>query len=375
MRTALCDRFGIEFPIFAFSHCRDVVAAVTNAGGFGVLGALAFSPEQLEIELKWIDEHVGGKGYGVDFAMPVKYVGKGGGEGASVAHLQSLIPQAQRDFVEKILAEHQISPLPADLERGRPKAAGLGVDEEGPGQVEVSLSHENVKLLVNALGPPPRYVIEQAHAHGVMVGALVGSKHHAEKQVAEGVDLIVAQGTEAGGHTGEISTMVLVPEVVDMVGPNVPVLAAGGIGTGRQIAAALALGAQGVWTGSIWLTVEEAETQPHVVENLLAATSRDTVRSRAMTGKPARQLRTAWTEAWERPDAPPTLPMPLQGLLFGEMALRATRARSKPLGGAPVGQIVGRMNSVRPTREVIFELVDEWIEATERMAKLLDAAK
>ena len=375
MRTPICDRFGIEFPIFAFSHCRDVVAAVTNAGGFGVLGALAFEPEQLEIELKWIDEHVGGKGYGVDFAMPVKYEGKGGGEAASVAHLQSLIPQAHRDFVEKILAEHFVPPLPADLEVRRPKAAGLGVDEEGPGQVEVSLSHPNVKLLVNALGPPPKYVTEHAHAHGVLVGALVGSKHHAEKQVAEGVDLIVAQGTEAGGHTGDVATMVLVPEVVDAVGPDVPVLAAGGIGTGRQIAAALALGAQGVWTGSIWLTVAEAETQPHIVENLLAAGTRDTVRSRSMTGKPARQLRTAWTEAWERPDAPPTLPMPLQGLLFGEAAVRFMRARSRPLGCTPVGQIVGRMNSVRPTREVIFELVDEWVETTERMCKLLEAAK
>ena len=297
MRTPLCDRFGIEFPIFAFSHCRDVVAAVSRAGSFGVLGALAFDPQQLEIELRWIDAHCDGRPYGVDFAMPAKYVGKGGGEQASVAHLKSLIPQAHRDFVEKILAEHGVPPLPEALRTGALKAAGLGVDEEGPGQVEVSLAHAGVKLLVNALGPPPAYVIEQAHAHGVQVAALVGSKHHAEKQVAMGVDLIVAQGTEAGGHTGEISTMVLVPEVVDLVGPEVPVLAAGGIGTGRQIAAALALGAQGVWTGSIWLTVAEAETPPHVVENLLAASSRDTVRSRSMTGKPARQLRTPWTEA------------------------------------------------------------------------------
>jgi NAD(P)H-dependent flavin oxidoreductase YrpB (nitropropane dioxygenase family) len=375
VRTPICDRFGIEFPIFAFSHCRDVVAAVTRAGGFGVLGALAFDPDQLEIELRWIDEHVGGKAYGVDFAMPAKYVGKGGGEEASLAHLKSLVPQAHRDFVNRVLDEQGIPPKPADLPRGRVKAAGLGVDAEGPGQVEVSLEHPGVKLLVNALGPPPDYVIEQAHAHGVMVGALVGSRHHAEKQVAKGVDLIVAQGTEAGGHTGEISTMVLVPEVVDRVGPGVPVLAAGGIGCGRQIAAALALGAQGVWTGSIWLTVAEAETQPHVMENLLAASSRDTVRSRAMTGKPARQLRTAWTEAWERPDAPPPLPMPLQGILYAEAAERFGRVRSRALGGAPVGQIIGRIQSVRTTREVIFELVDEWIDTTARAARMLDEAE
>jgi NAD(P)H-dependent flavin oxidoreductase YrpB (nitropropane dioxygenase family) len=375
MRTPICDRFGIEFPIFAFSHCRDVVAAVSRAGGFGVLGALAFDPEQLEVELRWIDAHCDGKPYGVDFAMPVKYVGKGGGEQASVEHLQAMIPQAHRDFVEKILAEHGVPQVPAELRRGRIKAAGLNVDKEGPGQVEVSLAHKGVKLLVNALGPPPKFVIEQAHAHGVQVAALVGAKHHAEKQVAQGVDVIVAQGTEAGGHTGEISTMVLVPEVVDLVGPGVPVLAAGGIGCGRQIAAALALGAQGVWTGSLWLTVAEAETAPHVVENLLAASARDTVRSRSMTGKPARQLRNAWTEAWERPDAPPTLPMPLQGILFSEAAERFMRARSHALGGSPVGQIVGRMDSVRPTRDVVFDLVSEWVETTEQMCGLLEASR
>jgi NAD(P)H-dependent flavin oxidoreductase YrpB (nitropropane dioxygenase family) len=199
----------------------------------------------------------------------------------------------------------------------------------------------------------------------------VGSKRHAEKQVEQGVDVIVAQGTEAGGHTGDISTMVLVPEVVDAVGPDVPVLAAGGIGTGRQMTAALALGAQGAWTGSIWLTVAEADTPAEAQQNILAADSRATVRSRAMTGKPARQLRTAWTEAWEREDAPKTLPMPLQGILYGEMARRVSRAHNRELAGFPVGQIVGRMDRVRPTHEVVFELVEEWIATTERLGALL----
>jgi NAD(P)H-dependent flavin oxidoreductase YrpB (nitropropane dioxygenase family) len=371
MRTPICDQFGIEFPIFAFSHCRDVVAAVSKAGGFGVLGALAFNPEELEIELKWIDEHVDGKPYGVDIVMPAKYVGKGGGEEASMASLEKMIPQQHRDFVNKVLGEYGVPEYPEDLETRAVKAAGLNVDEEGPGQVEVSLAHPT-KLLVNALGPPPPEVIEKAHDHGVLVAALVGSKQHAERQVAQGVDIIVAQGTEAGGHTGDVSTMVLVPEVVDAVGPNVPVLGAGGIGSGRQMAAALALGAQGVWTGSIWLTVAEADTNPNVVENLLVATSRDTLRSRAMTGKPARQLRSAWTEAWERPDAPPTLPMPIQGILFAEAARRWTRAQAKPLQGFPVGQIVGRMNNVRPARDVVFDMVEEWIDTTQRMARLVE---
>ena len=370
MRTPICDRLGIEFPIFAFSHCRDVVAAVSRAGGYGVLGALAYSPDQLEIELTWIDEHVDGKPYGVDIVMPAKYVGKGGGDEASVASLDALIPDEHKRFVEDLLAEHDVPPLPEDLAGATPKAAGLNVDAEGPGQVEVSLAH-GASMLVNALGPPPPDVIETAHEHGVLVGGLVGSKQHAERQVGMGVDVIVAQGTEAGGHCGEISTMVIVPEVVDAIGPDVPVLAAGGIGCGRQMAAAMALGAQGVWTGSIWLTVAEADTQPVVVEKFLEASSCDTVRSRAMTGKPARQLRSAWTDAWAREDTPDPLPMPLQGLLFNSAGRRITRAHNRELSGFPVGQIVGRMNAVRPARDVIFDMVQEWIETTERMSALV----
>jgi NAD(P)H-dependent flavin oxidoreductase YrpB (nitropropane dioxygenase family) len=372
VRTPICDRLGIEFPIFAFSHCRDVVAAVSKAGGFGVLGALAYAPDELEIELNWIDEHVGDKPYGVDIVMPAKYVGKGGGAEASIDNLSSLIPQEHRDFVDKVLAEHHVPEVPPDVDTGTLKAAGLGVDLEGPGQVAVSLAHDKVQMLVNALGPPPPDVIAEVHERGLIVGGLVGNRQHAERQVAMGVDVIVAQGTEAGGHCGDVTSMVLWPEVVDAVGADVPVLAAGGIGNGRQIAAALALGAQGVWTGSIWLTVAEADTNPLVVENLLAATSRDTVRARVMTGKPARLLRSAWSEAWDRPDAPDPLPMPLQGMLYGEAARRISRAHNKELSGFPVGQIVGSMNRVRPTKDVMLDLVEEWIEATQRVASLLE---
>ncbi|HEX4777400.1 MAG TPA: nitronate monooxygenase family protein, partial [Acidimicrobiia bacterium] len=334
-----------------------------KAGGYGVLGALAYSPDQLEVELSWIDEHVDGKPYGVDFAMPEKFVGKG--EEFDLDSLQSLIPEEHRQFVEKILAEHDVPPMPEGAE-GVMKAAGLGVEAEGPGQVDVALSHP-VSMLVNALGPPPEYVVEAAHSSGVLVGALCGSPRHAQRNVERGVDVLIAQGTEAGGHCGEISTMVLVPEVVDTVGPDVPVLAAGGIGRGRQMAAAIALGAQGAWTGSIWLTVTESETQPWVIENLLAAGFTDTVRSRAMTGKPARQLRTDWTNAWDSDDTPDPLPMPLQGLLYAPAAHRFMRVRSRALSGSPVGQIIGRVDRVRPAKDVVYDIVEEWIETTQRM--------
>ena len=369
MRTPICDTLGIEFPLFAFSHCRDAVAAVSRAGGFGVLGALAFSPEQLEMELKWIDDHTDGKPYGVDLVMPSTYIGKGDAEAPTAAQLEALIPQGHRDFVDGLLAKHGV-PKDLKVEEHDVVAAGLGVDLQAGANVDISLAHPKVRLLVNALGPPPKEVVDKAHDHDVLVGALVGSAHHAQKQVDIGVDVIVAQGTEAGGHCGEISTMVLIPDVVDQVGYKTPVLAAGGIGTGRQMAAALALGAQGAWTGSIWLTVAEADTGAIALENMLNATSRDTVRSRAYTGKPARQLRSAWTEAFDDPNGPGTLPMPLQGILHNEAARKFTKAGAKPLVGFPVGQIVGRMNRVRPASEIVFDLITECAETLERLGGL-----
>ncbi len=372
MRTELCDRFGIEFPIFAFSHCRDVVAAVSKAGGFGVLGALAFSPEQLEIELAWIDAHIDGKPYGVDIVIPASYVGKQQG-GLESTDLAAMIPEGHKRFIEKVLAEHGVPELPDD----EPRWSGLlgWSDKGGRAHVEVALSHP-IKLLANALGPPPADVIETARRHGIPVAALVGRADQAVRQVQAGVDLVIASGWEAGGHTGEIASMVLIPEVVDAVAP-VPVLAAGGIGTGRQIAAALALGAQGVWTGSIWLTVEEADSGPILREKLLRARSGDTVRSRSLTGKPARQLRTPWTDAWDGPESPGTLPMPLQMMAISEAQRRigrfahVDRSRARELLGTPVGQIVGQMNHVRPAREVIYELVDECVETLGRISGML----
>jgi NAD(P)H-dependent flavin oxidoreductase YrpB (nitropropane dioxygenase family) len=375
VRTRICDQFGIDVPIFAFSHCRDVVVAVSRAGGLGVLGALAFSPEQLEIELKWIDEHVDGKPYGVDVVMPVSYAGADVG-GLDQETLEKMIPEEHRRFVEELLEQYDVPKLPQGEE---PFAGLLGWSHNAARtQVDIALAHP-IRLLVNALGPPPPDVVKLAHENGVAVAALVGRVEQALKQVEAGVDVIVAQGSEAGGHTGEIGTMVLVPDVVDAVHP-VPVLAAGGIGSGRQAAAALALGADGVWTGSMWLTVSEADTPPVVVEKLLKAGSRDAVRSRSWTGKPARLLRTAWTEAWDSPDTPAPLPMPLQFLSTAEAHARihryshVERSRARELAGMPVGQVVARMNEVRSSHEVIYEMIDEFVDTVSRLRKTLERA-
>jgi NAD(P)H-dependent flavin oxidoreductase YrpB (nitropropane dioxygenase family) len=384
MRTPICDRFGIDVPIFAFTHCRDVVAAVTNAGGLGVLGALAFSPEQLEVELSWIDDHVGGKPYGVDVVMPASYAGKEQGAGRAEASGQvdaevfsKMIPQETRDWIEGILEEYEVPPLPADAES---RGSGLlgWTDGGGRNLVEVSLKHP-VKLLVNALGPPPKDIVELAHDHDCAVAALVGTVEQAVRQKQQGVDIIVAVGTEAGGHTGEIGSMVVIPDIVDAMGET-PVLGAGGIATGRQAAAAIALGAQGVWTGSIWLGVSEADTSPLVKEKLFAARARDAVRSRSLSGKPARLLRTAWTEAWERPDCPGTLAMPLQYMACAEAQTRIGLAARKPgkareLVGMPVGQVVGRMNGELTSAQVILEMMQEFVETVGRMNELLEAAE
>jgi len=368
--------FGIEFPILAFTHCRDVVAAVTKAGGLGVLGAAGVSPDQLDIDLRWIRDEVGDRPFGVDVIVPAKYEGKDEG-GLNWSQISSMIPQAHRDFLEDLLRRYEVPPLP-DTDRrtgeGSTRAAPMTM-QQASGLLDVAFSHP-ISLIANALGPPPPEMLDQARERGVKVAALAGKKSHAVRHVAAGVDLIIAQGYEAGGHTGDISTMVLVPEVVDAVAP-VPVLAAGGIGRGRQLAAALALGAEGVWCGSIWLTTEEAETHPTVKQKFLAATSSDTLRSRSRTGKPARQLRSAWTDEWEGPGSPGPLGMPLQPILIEEASRRVDRAAHDPNAKAAqlanyfVGQIVGEMNQVKPTRRVVLEMVEEFIDAMQRVEDMM----
>jgi NAD(P)H-dependent flavin oxidoreductase YrpB (nitropropane dioxygenase family) len=366
MRTPLACELGLEFPIFAFTHCRDVAAAVSKAGGLGVLGVAGHSLSHLEMELDWIEKQIGDRPYGVDLLLPTRYVGSDKG-GFDAAKLATLIPPAHRQFVNELLERHGVPPLPAD----EGPRGSLNVGYEQQREVIEFVFSRPIRLIASALGPPPRWMIEQGHAKGVRVAALAGTVEHAQRHAEAGADIIVAQGYEAGGHTGEIATMVLVPEVVDAVAP-LPVLAAGGIGSGRQIAAALALGAQGVWIGSLWLTTEEAETHPVVKQKFLRARSGDTVRSRSVTGKPARQLRSAWTDAWDDPSSPGALPMPLQPMLVAEAQARIARSAHKSPGAEAlinyfVGQIVGSMNHVKSVRSVIDELIHEYAETMERL--------
>ena len=386
MRTAVTEMFGIDVPILAFSHCRDVVAAVTRAGGMGVLGAVAHSPEQLEIDLDWIEAQIGDRPYGVDLIVPMSYAGSEAG-GLSIEDVRALIPTQHRAFVADILRRYDVPDLSDEpgppgeaTSRGGPVGdAGAGMifsAERADPQLEIALAHRTA-LVVNALGPPTEHMIERAKAEGRRIGALAGAAQHAERHVRAGVDLIVAQGYEAGGHTGEIGSMVLIPEVVDAVG-DIPVLGAGGIGRGRQMAAAMALGAAGVWCGSVWLTTEEAETHPVVKQKFLAAGSADTVRSRSRTGKPARQLRSAWTDEWDDPDTPAPLGMPMQPVLVDGALRRIDRAAYREGSGAEklanyfVGQIVGNMNQSKPAAQIVYEMIDEFIDAARSLGRQLE---
>jgi NAD(P)H-dependent flavin oxidoreductase YrpB (nitropropane dioxygenase family) len=374
MYNTLCDIYGIDTPIFAFSHSPAIVLAVTRAGGFGVLGAAGMEPEQLYQALQMLTRECAGKSFGIDLIIPEQYVGREEG-GLSLEKLQSLIPQGHRDFLDTLLDDYHVPSQTAPETLA--SRAGIGISEKrGKELVDIALKYP-VKLIVNALGVPPAYIIELAHQKGVRVGALVGAVKHAVHQKEAGVDLIIAQGFEAGGHTGEIASMVLTPQVVDAVAPT-PVVTAGGVASGRQMAAALALGAQGVWTGSVWLMTEEAETHPVVKEKFLHATSSDTLRSRASTGKPARQLQSAWTDAWEDPSNPKPLPMPLHTLLTMDAQLSIQQDAlqggegGKKLINYFVGQSVGMFKQIRPAAEVYQDMKDECDAVLKRMGQLVN---
>ncbi|HWI42809.1 MAG TPA: nitronate monooxygenase family protein [Nocardioides sp.] len=362
MRTPLCDAFGIDYPIFAFTPSEHVAAAVSRAGGLGVLGCVRFNDaDELDQVLTWMDENTDGKPYGVDVVMPMKVPDEVKGMDVS-----AMIPEDHKKFVDDTLRKLGVPPLA----EGEGREGVLGwLHSVARSHVDVALQHRPV-LIANALGSPPVDVIEQCHAAGLKVAALAGAPKHALSHVKNGVDIIIAQGYEAGGHTGEIASMVLTPDIVDAVGPDVPVLGAGGIGSGRQIAASLALGSQGVWTGSIWLGTEEYR---NLTSNkgwetaFLRATSSDTVRTRIYTGKPARLLKTKWTEAWAEQDAPQPLPMPLQNLLVADAHNRINASGDPDVISMPVGQIVGRMNEVRPVAEVVAELVADFESAVKRL--------
>ncbi|MEM8562298.1 MAG: nitronate monooxygenase [Pseudomonadota bacterium] len=370
----ICRSLGCEFPLFAFSHCRDVVLEVSKAGGLGVLGGSSFTPETLEQELSWIDERVGGKPYGVDILIPENLGDIG--DDMSLDTLRSQVPKAQRAFTRDLLQRHGVNVNDSQLLQDEMPTI---ISDMGHRLLDVAFQHP-IKIIVNALGIAPQSLIQRARQHQVLVGALVGAREHAIRQVEAGVDFIVAQGTEAAGHCGEVSTLVLIPEVIDAIAGHrsVPVLAAGGIVSGKQMAACMALGAQGAWTGTVWLSTPQSEVSEALKQKLFAASSRDTIRSTARTGKPSRQLYSVWHDAWHGPDSPGTLPMPLMSMLAEPAFTAINRAidngdeRATALASYWVGQGVGMVKSLKSCRSVVAEFKEDFGDAVLSMSALLE---
>ena len=372
MYTEICEKLGIEAPIFAFTHCRDVVVAVSKAGGIGVLGAVGFSAEQLKEELDWIDEHIGDKPYGVDVVIPQKYEGMGDMDPDKLEQeLEKMVPQEHRDFAQKLLADHGVPEWPD----GSQSMGLLGWTEAtATPLLEEALRRPKCRMIANALGTPPADKVKMIQDSGRLVGALCGRVKQVKAHKEAGLDFIIAQGGEGGGHAGDVGSIVLWKQAVDVAG-DTPVLAAGGIGSGSQMLAAMSMGCQGVWTGSLWLAVEEAHAEPAQKASYFKASSEDTIRSRSWTGKTCRMLKNDWTEAWDRADTPDPLGMPLQGLVSSDGMRRTSKyagvADTQAVAFNPVGQVVGQINEVESCRNIVFRLMNEYVDGLEQLNKLM----
>ncbi|OAD85583.1 2-nitropropane dioxygenase [Comamonas thiooxydans] len=348
---------GIQSPIFAFSHSVAVTVAVTNAGGFAVLGVARDAPEEIRKYIQEVRSQVGTKKFGVDLMFP-----KLADEDSTLEKVQANLPAGHKDFVEHLREKYQV-PVATQTTFFTSTVRSKKLFEE---QLNAVLESD-VDAVATAVGIP-REVMNAIKARGKIAMSLIGSPKHAMKALNAGVDILVAQGTEAGGHTGDISTMVLVPQIVEMA-RDVPVLAAGGIGHGSQIAAALALGAQGVWLGTAWLTTKEHQLAEGIVAKLLAANSDDTVISRSHSGKPCRLLKSGWTEEWSAPNAPTPLGMPLQQALTGNLLAGIEEHQVDALLYSPAGQSVAWSKKVEPVSEVMARLNREMSSALNRLSR------
>ena len=347
IHTRICDILGVEHPIFAFSSSVDVVVAVCLAGGVGVLGATRMFPEEIEASLADIRRRVGSRPFGVDLVLP-----QGMPERNNREEIEARIPVEHRMFVDHLYEKYNV---PRDGMAG-PRSRFVRSEEMAHRQVDVVLASD-VDIFAMGIGSPPEF-IAAAKASGKRVLALVGSPKHARRALDLGADILVAQGHDSGAHTGPIGTYSLVPQVTRLAG-DVPVLAAGGVATGDHIVAALALGAVGVWVGTAWLVTKEAHTSPALLPKLLAANSEDTVITRAKSGKTNRQLRTAYTDEWEAPDAPTPLKMPYQDILVGDLLGAIDRHEVEPLLGSGLGQGIAWFKEETTVADVMSRFVRE----------------
>ncbi len=358
LHTPLCDELGARLPIFGFTHSLDAAIAISRHGGIGVWGATRSTPGEIEVGLTRMDAELGDLPYGIDLVIP-----PGMPERDDRAEIEAAIPDEHRRFVASLRERFDI---PDD---GVPGMRSRFVRSEATAREQVDVAMDsNLRMLALGIGSP-EWVIGPAKDRGMKMISLVGQPKHAERALRAGADILVAQGYDAGAHTGTVGTFSLVPKIVD-VARDVPVVAAGGVATGRHIAAALAMGAQGVWLGTAWLLCAEEHTAPEVAVKLMAAESADTVISRADSGKTLRQVRTAWSDAWAADDAPAPLKMPYQDILVGDVLGQIERHRVEPLMHAPAGQSIAYFHELTTVAEVMTGLVHEAEATLTRLRRL-----
>jgi len=359
--TPICEKLDIRYPIFGFAHDVKTVAAITNAGGFGVYGATRRFPHEITAELAQIRSLVGDRPFGVDLVLP-----PGMPEHNSRAAIEAEIPDAHKTFVDALIEKYQVPPATEPGMRTR-----FIRSAEIEAQQLRAVIESDVDMFACGIGAPPDAVAE-AKERGKVTLALIGSPHHVDRSKRAGVEILVAQGYDAGAHTGPIGTYSLVPQIVDAAG-DTPVLVAGGVATGRHIAAALAMGAQGVWMGTAWLLSEEHQGHMHPVnaEKLKAAGSADTVITRSESGKTFRQIRTAWSQEWEAEDAPAPLKMPYQDVLVGDLLGAIEEHDIEPLIHSGAGQSVAYFNEIVPVSAIMNDLVAEAGAVLARQAAFL----
>jgi NAD(P)H-dependent flavin oxidoreductase YrpB (nitropropane dioxygenase family) len=359
LHTQLCDKLGIEYPIVAFTHCKDVAVAVINAGGFAVLGEAMHTPDHIAADIKWIRERIGGKPFGIDLVLPSSVP-----EERTVEQLLAEIPQEHREFEQKIKQKYDV---PAPKQAPDIHIWG-GLDQKRAlAQVEVVFD-EKVPVFASGLGSPA-FLLKRAHQLGIQVWGLVGRPRQAKRQIDAGTDVIIAQGFDAAGHTGNIGTFSIVPQVVDAArGTGVPVIAAGGVTTGRHLAAALALGADGVWTGSLWLASRESDVNLPLKERLIEAETDDTVYSNCISGYTMRTTRCPWHDEWMGPDAPEVLKPPLQMILSSNYIQGSLDYQRKDLMTEAAGQGIHYVTEMKPARQILSDLVDGALDVFERFA-------
>lgn len=356
-RTPVCDLLGIEVPIFGFSHSPDVVAAIARGGGCGVLGVARELPDAIPGLIARLRDAVGEAPIAVDLMLPAGMPA----DAAEAEAGRATLPAAHRAFVDGLRRRWDV-PVAT-----RPNFFSTTVRTRAlfAEQVEAVLAAD-VDAVATAVGLPPE-VVARVRAGGRTTIALVGTPRHARAALAAGAQVLVAQGYDAGGHTGTIGTMSLVPQIVALAG-DVPVIAAGGIACGAQVAAALAMGAQGAWLGTAWLGAAEARLHPALLAKLVAAGSEDTTITRAHSGKPCRVVRSAWSDAWDEPGAPEPLPMPWQHALTGELlAAIEEHGVAEPMYEA-AGQSVAWLRRTEPAAAILRRLVAQTDAALVRLA-------